>query len=112
MIKQTKLLNDTDWSNLHGNEVYVTMLRNKIKCDVTLSKAESTTGTTITKEADTLEGLDIVDYLEEVPEGLVYYKSENVYGWLKYEIYFESALDMENFVHFYNTTLGLHVIQK
>ena len=31
---------------------------------------------------------------------------------LKYEIYFENALDMENFKHFYNTTIGLNEIQK
>ena len=102
MIKRTRLLNDSDWANMHGNELYVTMLRNKIKCDVNKPKDQDSN----------LEGLDIVDYLEEIPEGLVFYKSENVYGWLKYEIYFESALDMENFTHFYNTTVGLNEIQK
>ena len=35
-------------------------------------------------------------------EDLVYYKSENVFGWIKYEIYFESV-DKENFIAFLNT---------
>lgn len=100
MIKRTLLLNDTDWANLHGNDLYVTMLRNKIKCDIDKNQNEDPTKS------------DIIEYLEEVPAHLVYYISENIYGWLKYEIYFENALDMENFVHFYNITYGLNEIQK
>ena len=100
MIKRTVLLNDTDWKNLHGNQIYSTMLRNKIKCDVDKVHNED------------VGKSDILGYLEEVPTHLVYYIAENVYGWLKYEIYFENALDMENFIHFYNITYGLNEIQK
>jgi len=100
MIKVTKLLSDIDWKNLHGNQLYTTMLRNKIRCDVDKEKNEDPGKS------------DILEYLEEVPVYLVYYVAENVYGWLKYEIYFENALDMENFIHFYNTTYGLNEIQK
>ena len=38
MIRNTKLLNDTDWSNLHGNTPHVTMLRNKVSCDCNTTK--------------------------------------------------------------------------
>ena len=100
MIKRTILLNDRDWENLNGNSLFITMLRNKIKCDVDKKDSEDTTKTSI------------LEYLEEVPENFVYYIAENIYGWLKYEIYFENALDMENFIHFYNTTIGLNEIQK
>jgi|TARA_B100001057_G_C22811196_1_gene935495 hypothetical protein len=100
MIKKIVLLNDTDWKNLHGNEIYVSMLRNKIKCDVDKENNESNLK------------MDLVEYLESVPIGFVYYTSENIYGYLKYEVYFESPLDMENFFHFYNTTYGLNEIQK
>ena len=100
MIKVTKLLNDTDWKNLRGNDLYVCMLRNKIKCDVSKDDNKSDLK------------MDIIDYLESAPAEFVYYVSENIYGWLKYEIYFESPLDMENFFHFYNTTYGLNEIQK
>jgi hypothetical protein len=76
------------------------MLRNKVKCDINKKQSEG------------LDKVDILEYLDEVPTSLVYYVAENVYGWLKYEIYFENALDMENFIHFYNTTYGLKEIQK
>lgn len=94
------MLTDKDWANLHGNNIYVTMLRNKIKCDV--------------DKKDNVSDLkmDLIQYLESVPQGFVYYVAENIYGWLKYEIYFEDPLDMENFIHFYNTTYGLNEIQK
>jgi len=100
MIKRTLLLNDGDWKNLHGNQLYMSMLRNKVKCDINKKQSEG------------LDKVDILEYLDEVPTSLVYYVAENVYGWLKYEIYFENALDMENFIHFYNTTYGLKEIQK
>ena len=100
MIKVTKLLNDTDWKNLHGNEIYVSMLRNKIKCDVDKEDNESNIK------------MDLVEYLESVPIGFVYYISENVFGYLTYEIYFESPLDMENFFHFFYFTYCLNEIQK
>lgn len=103
MIKRTLLLNDGDWKNLHGNQLYMSMLRNKVKCDINKKQSEG---------LDKVEEVDILEYLDEVPTSLVYYVAENVYGWLKYEIYFENALDMENFIHFYNTTYGLKEIQK
>ena len=100
MIKRTVLLKDADWKHLHGNQIYTAMLRNKIKCDVDKVHNEDSGKS------------DIVEYLEEVPTGLVYFVADNIYGWLKYEIYFENPLDMENFIHFYNVTYGLNEIQK
>lgn len=100
MIRNTKLLNDTDWSNLHGNTLYVTMLRNKVSCDCNTTKND--------------EGItpDISEYLQTMTEDLVYYKSENVFGWIKYEIYFESPVDKENFIAFFNTVSGLEKVKK
>ena len=56
MIKRTLLLNDGDWKNLHGNQLYMSMLRNKVKCDVDK------------KEMEGVGKSDILDYLEEVNE--------------------------------------------
>ena len=56
--------------------------------------------------------LDIVDYIKEVPEFLVYYQSDNVYGHVTYHVYFESPIDMQNFIHFYNTDKGIKEIGK
>ena len=97
MIKRTTCLSDTDWSNLNGNEIYVTMLRHKIRVE-------------LPKDSDSK--YDIIDYVKEVPEHLVYYKTENVYGHVTVSIYFENPVDMQNFIHFYNTDTGLKEIKK
>lgn len=98
MINETKLLSNTDWTNLHGNELYVTMLRNKVKLHDDFKKDEPYT--------------DVIDYLDFGTEGLCYYKAENIYGTVKYEIYFELPIDKENFINFYSTSRGLERIKK
>ena len=97
-IKDSKLLSDSDWTNLHGNELFVSMLRNKVKLHDDKSKDEPYT--------------DVVDYLEFGTEGLCYYKAENIYGTVKYDAYFEHAIDKDNFISFYTTSRGLDAIQK
>jgi len=97
MIKKTTLLSESDWHNLHGNDIYVKMLRNKVQCD-------------LGKNTD--ENYDVFDYVKEVPEGFVYYKSENIYGHITVDIYFETALDMENFISFFKTSKGISKIKN
>ncbi len=99
MIKQTTCLSDSDWENLHGNEVYVTMLRHKVKLEIPK------------KEESVFDNYDVTDYIKEVPEYLVYYQTENVYGHITMYVYFESPIDMQNFTHFYNTDIGLKKIK-
>tara|TARA_B100002019_G_C20829073_1_gene384346 strand:+ start:152 stop:445 length:294 start_codon:yes stop_codon:yes gene_type:complete len=96
MIKRTTCLTEQDWQNLHGNDLYVSMLRNKVKCDVKKDSADT----------------DIFDYIKEVPEFLVYYQAENVYGHITLYVYFESPTDMDNFIHFYNSNAGIKKIEK
>ena len=99
MINETKLLSDNDWVCLAGNDLYVTMLRHKVKLhDEAKVKNEPYT--------------DVVDYLELGTEGLCYYKAENIYGTVKYDVYFELAIDKDNFISFYSTTRGLEIIKK
>lgn len=118
MIKFTSILSDIDWKNLGGNEVYVTMLRNKVKIE--LHK-----GTTVATNSDDFrikssikderpyEMFDMVlDYLNEVPEDLVYYNIEDVYGHKTIYVYFHSPLDKENFYHYYNMQSGIEEVQK
>lgn len=95
MIHRTTCLSDSDWKNLHGNELYITMLRHKIRVECPKDSV-----------------LDIVEYIKEVPEFLVYYQSDNVYGHITYHVYFESPIDMQNFIHFYNTDKGIKEIGK
>ena len=71
MIKETKLLSDNDWVCLAGNDLYISMLRNKVKLHDDKKKDEVYT--------------DVVDYLEFGTEGLCYYKAENIYGTVKYD---------------------------
>jgi|TARA_R110001592_G_scaffold309922_4_gene584458 hypothetical protein len=98
VIKETKLLSDNDWVCLAGNDLYVSMLRNKVKLHDDKSKDEAYT--------------DVVDYLEFGTEGLCYYKAENIYGTVKYDVYFEQAIDKDNFISFYSTSRGLDIIKK
>jgi len=56
MIKQTTCLSDSDWENLHGNEVYVTMLRHKVKLEIPK------------KEESVFDNYDVTDYNKEFPE--------------------------------------------
>ena len=98
MIKETKLLSDNDWVCLAGNDLYISMLRNKVKLHDDKKKDEGYT--------------DVVDYLEFGTEGLCYYKAENIYGTVKYDVYFEQAIDKDNFISFYSTSRGLDIIKK
>jgi|TARA_B100001094_G_scaffold331019_1_gene397964 hypothetical protein len=98
VIKETKLLSDNDWVCLAGNDLYISMLRNKVKLHDDKKKDEAYT--------------DVVDYLEYGTEGLCYYKAENIYGTVKYDVYFEQAIDKDNFISFYSTSRGLDIIKK
>ena len=92
MISYTKVLTTSDWENLHGNDIYITMLRNKVK--VLIEKDQKVL--TINGYQDE-SLLDVVlDYLKEVPEDLVYYDIEDVYGHKTVYVYFASAIDKEN----------------
>mgnify|MGYP001191104078 CR=1 FL=1 len=108
MISYTTVLTRDDWKNLHGNDVYVTMLRNKVK--VIIEKDEKV----LTKDGYEDESLfDIVlDYLKEVPEDLVYYDVEDIYGHKTIYVYFASAMDKDNFRHYYSTVYCLDGIGK
>ncbi|MDA8842114.1 hypothetical protein N9N08_00380 [bacterium] len=97
MIKNTTMLSEADWENLNGNDLFVSMLRNKVILYMT--KEET---------ADS----DVFDYIKEVPEFLVYYKAENVFGSTNLSVYFEGVTDMENFIHFYNTDKGIKRIKN
>ena len=107
-ISYTKVLTDSDWENLHGNEVYVSMLRNKVK--VLIEKDEKV----LTKDGPKDESLlDVVlDYIKEIPQDLVYFNVEDVYGHKTVYVYFENPMDKENFRHFYNTVYCLDGIGK
>lgn len=99
-IKDSKVLSNGDWVNLNGNDLYVCMLKNKVKV-VPNDKQES---------QELID--DIREYLELSISDLVYYQIESVYGYQTMEIYFESGLDKENFIAFYNTSAGIKRIQK
>jgi len=100
MIKDNKILSDKDWEFLNGNDLYIVMLKNKVKVAPENKKVSQ----------DLTD--DIIEYLNGSVENLVYYNIENTYGHLSMDIYFESVLDKENFFHFYSTAKGLHAIQK
>ena len=108
MISYTKVLTSTDWANLHGNEVYVNMLRNKVK--VLIDKDEKV----LTESGPTDESLleVVLDYIKEIPEDLVYYQIEDVFGNKTVYVYFENPIDRENFYHYYNTVYCLDGIGK
>jgi|TARA_B100000035_G_scaffold313278_1_gene326624 hypothetical protein len=108
MISYTKVLTTSDWENLHGNDIYITMLRNKVK--VLIEKDQKVL--TINGYQDE-SLLDVVlDYLKEVPEDLVYYDIEDVYGHKTVYVYFASAIDKENFYHYYRTVYCLDGLDK
>lgn len=113
MIKFTSILSDIDWKNLGGNEVYVTMLRNKVKVEI--PKITSTTPPAPPRVQTTENSamLDVVmEYLNEVPEDLVYYNIEDVYGHKTIYVYFLSPIDKENFYHYYNMQSGIEEVTK
>jgi len=112
MISKTTILSEEDWQNLNGNEVFVTMLRNKLKCSIDKGQAVKRNSDDYrTKEENPLFDLSL-EYLNEVPEDLVYYNIDNVYGWKTIYVYFHSPVDKENFYHYYNMQLGIEEVQK
>jgi hypothetical protein len=100
MIRESKVLSYKDWELLNGNELFICMLKNKVKVEP--------------KDKATSEHLidDIIEYLDKTVENLVYYDIENVYGYRRMEIFFEGVIDKENFISFYNTSAGLYHIKK
>jgi|TARA_R110001592_G_scaffold132997_17_gene348106 hypothetical protein len=104
MIKQTTVLNDLDWKNLHGNDVFVTMLRNKISLsneipiDANFQESEVRSA--------------VLEYINTTPQDLVYYNIEHVHSHINIDVYFYNAVEMENFLHYYKTMVSLNEIQK
>ena len=118
MIKFTSILSDRDWKNLGGNEVYVAMLRNKVKIDIHKGTKVATNSDDFRikssiKDEKPYKMFDMVlDYLNEVPEDLVYYSIEDVYGHKTIYVYFHSPIDKENFYHYYNMQSGIEEVTK
>ena len=107
-INYTTLLSNLDWENLNGNDTYVQMLRNKCKVSIEKDKKIPQNAQDFHTEDDSLLGA-VLDYLKEVPEDLVYYDIEDIYGHKDIDLYFASPIDKENFYHYYNT---LYSIEK
>lgn len=99
MIKNTSVLSESDWKNLNGNEVYVQMLRNKVVVEISKVNVDAILGSSL-------------EYIKEVPEDLVYYNIEDVYGHKTIYVYFLSPIDKENFYHYYNMQSGIEEVQK
>lgn len=111
-ISFTSVLSDEDWSNLYGNEVYVTMIRNKVKCEFKKDQKVRRNSDDFKRIGESEFSGVVLDYLKEVPEDLVYYSVEDVYGWKTLYVYFLSPMDKENFFHYYNMQLGIEEVQK
>lgn len=111
-INYTSILTREDWANLHGNDLFVHMLRNKVR--VQIEKDTKVKGTDVSfKISDKDSLLDtVLDYLKEVPEDLVYYDIEDVFGHKTIYVYFASPMDKENFYHYYNIVNGLDKTTK
>ncbi len=112
MISETSVLTREDWANLNGNDVYVQMLRNKVK--VTIDKNTKINGTDVSfkiSDDDSLLGT-VLEYLKEVPEDLVYYDIEDVFGNKTVYVYFFNPLDKQNFIHYYNTVYSIDKVTK
>jgi hypothetical protein len=112
MINYTTVLTKEDWQNLHGNEVFVTMLRNKVKVEIEKDKkvARNSDDYRVSSE-DSLLG-NVLEYIKTIPEDLVYYDIEDVFGYKTIYVYFASPIDKENFYHYYNTIYGIDKVTK
>lgn len=111
-ISRTTVLSQTDWQNLHGNELYIQMLRNKLKVEIEQDKKVARNSEDFKKShQDTLLGT-VLDYIKTVPEDLVYYHIEDVYGHKTIYVYFANPMDKENFFHYYNTQLLVDKVTK
>lgn len=112
MISKTTILSDEDWQNLHGNDIFVTMIRNKLKCSIDREPTVKVNSDDF-KKGDEGSFLDLVlEYLNQVPEDLVYYTIDNVYGWKTLYVYFLNPIDKQNFFHYYNMQLGIEEVRK
>lgn len=100
MIRESKILSDKDWLGLNGNDLYICMLKNKVK----VSPEDKNTSQELFD--------DIKEYLDGSVGSLVYYDVDNVYGHITVDIYFESVMDKENFMHFYKTAASIYQIKK
>ena len=49
---------------------------------------------------------------KEVPEDLVYYDIEDVFGNKTVYVYFFNPLDKQNFIHYYNTVYSIDKVTK
>ena len=82
------------------------MLRNKVRVQI-----NKDTNTEV--EGNQMPLLNIVlEYLKEVPEDLVYYNIEDVFGHKTIYVYFASPIDKENFYHYYNMQSGIQEVTK
>ncbi len=95
MIKATNFIHKEDWQNLNGNDLYVSMLRNKTYADV---------------DGDQLE--QIIKYLESNVVGLCFVDREKIYNHFKVYVYFENPVDRDNYIATCNTILGLNKINS
>ena len=94
MIKASNFLNGEDWKGLNGNDLYVSMLRNKTYVDIKENQLDV-----------------LIDYLENNILGLCYVDREKVYGYFKVYVYFENPVDRDNYIATCNTILGLNKIK-
>jgi hypothetical protein len=54
----------------------------------------------------------LFDYIKTVPEDLVHYNVEDVYGHKTIYVYFANPTDKENFYHYYNTVYSMDKVTK
>lgn len=95
MIRKINKLSSDDFKNLHGNELYVSMLRNK---------------TEVWIHSANIEVLN--DYLETACQGLYFVQKVDTYGHSQVNVYFESPIDCDNFISTCNTVIGLDKLSK
>ena len=112
MISYTSVLTREDWKNLHGNEIFVTMLRNKVKVEIEKDKKVAINSDDYRKSGDDSLLSIVLDYIKTVPEDLVYIDIEDVFGNKTIYVYFASAMDKDNFRHYYSTVYCLDGIGK
>jgi hypothetical protein len=112
MISYSTVLNSEDWKNLNGNDLFVQMLRNKVIVEIPkVTKVKQNSDDYRVKEDDSLQGV-LFDYIKTVPEDLVHYNVEDVYGHKTIYVYFANPTDKENFYHYYNTVYSMDKVTK
>jgi hypothetical protein len=112
MISYTSVLTREDWKNLHGNEIFITMLRNKVKVEIEKDKKVASNSDDYRKPSnESLLGI-VLDYIKTIPEDHVYYDIEDVFGHKTVYVYFANPIDKENFYHYYNMQSGIEEIRK